>query len=884
MPRSTPRRMLVSVAAVLAVGLPAALPAVAEDGPVEAGIVVEKVVGMPADFINGVDVSSVLSLEESGVVFRDADGAEADLFEVLAGAGVTDVRVRVWNDPYDAEGRGYGGGTVDVDRAVEIGSRATAAGLRVLVNFHYSDFWADPAKQRAPKAWAGMTVDQKVVEVGAFTRAALTAFETAGVDVAMVQVGNETNNAVAGVSGWADMSRIFAAGSAAVREVLPDAKVALHFTNPETAGRYATIAAQLAANDVDYDVFASSYYPFWHGSLSNLTAVLSDVATTYGKEVMVAETSWHHTFEDGDGHENTIKPDSGFDQYPASVQGQATAVRDVIDAVVQVGEAGIGVFYWEPAWLPVGPADQVEANRLLWERDGSGWATSYAGDYDPDAGEWYGGSSWDNQALFDFAGNPLESLRVFEYARTGATAPREIMTVGAVTLTVADGDPIVLPATVTVTYNDSTTEALAVTWSGAEAWIRGPGVYTITGTVAGGHTTTATVTVTGENHVVNPSFEDADRSMWSVTGTGAAIEWSNDATDGNYGLKFWLGSAYAFALDQGLTGVPAGTYTASAVAHGDGAGDRTDLVVETSEGRATASMQLAGWGNPRTAVIEDIVVGEDGLVSIGVDFVLAANSWGTLDEFLLTPAADAADTTVLGELLAEAEAVDRAAYTAGSVAALDAAIEAARVLLAGSRPTAADVDQVADLLRGALDALVPLPTFSDVPADHPFHDAIIGLAVAGIIQGYDDGTFGPARPVSRQAAAAFLHRAVVGGEAPECTVAPFADVPTDHPFCGEIAALADLGIVAGYEDGTFGPARPVTRQAAAAYLARAFGPETLPACTAAPLADVAVDHPFCAEIAWSVDSGIATGYDDGTFGPTLAVTRQAMAAFLTRAL
>ena len=95
---------------------------------------------MPEDFINGVDVSSVLSLEESGVTFRDDSGQVADLFEVLADHDVTDVRVRVWNDPFDADGRGYGGGNVDVDRAVEIGERATAAGMSLLVDFHYSDF------------------------------------------------------------------------------------------------------------------------------------------------------------------------------------------------------------------------------------------------------------------------------------------------------------------------------------------------------------------------------------------------------------------------------------------------------------------------------------------------------------------------------------------------------------------------------------------------------------------------------------------------------------------------------------------------------------------------------------------------------------------------
>ncbi|WP_420813859.1 glycosyl hydrolase 53 family protein, partial [Phytoactinopolyspora endophytica] len=347
-------------------------------------MLVEKVEGLPEDFVHGVDVSLVLSLEESGVTFYDPSGEQADLFAVLADAGVTDIRIRVWNDPWDADGNGYGGGNVDVSRAVEIGERATAHGMRVLVDFHYSDFWADPSKQQAPKAWAGMTVDEKVDAVGAFTTDALEAFRDAGVDVRMVQVGNETNNAVAGVSAWPDRARMFSAGSAAVREVFPDALVALHFTNPETAGRYAGYAAELDRHGVDYDVFASSYYAFWHGSLDNLTSVLTHVAETYDKQVIVAETSWVHTLSDGDGTGNIISTDPGLSRYPVSVQGQANALRNVIAAVHDVGEAGIGVYYWEPAWLPVGPPDQLERNRLLWEAHGSGWATSYAAEYDPD--------------------------------------------------------------------------------------------------------------------------------------------------------------------------------------------------------------------------------------------------------------------------------------------------------------------------------------------------------------------------------------------------------------------------------------------------------------------------------------------------------------------
>ena len=174
----TPHRRagVVALAAALAtlVAMPAgASAAVASepgaDGPVDAGIFVEKVEGLSPDFANGVDVSTVLSLEESGVVFRDDTGAPADLFDVLAEDGVNTVRVRVWNDPFDASGNGYGGGNVDVARAVEIGERATAAGLSVLVDFHYSDFWADPARQLVPKAWAGLSDAETVTALHDFT-------------------------------------------------------------------------------------------------------------------------------------------------------------------------------------------------------------------------------------------------------------------------------------------------------------------------------------------------------------------------------------------------------------------------------------------------------------------------------------------------------------------------------------------------------------------------------------------------------------------------------------------------------------------------------------------------------------------------------------------
>ena len=192
----------------------------------------------------------------------------------------------------------------------------------------------------------------------------------------------------------------------------------MHFTDPQNTGSYDAYARILAEREVDYDVFASSYYPFWHGTLDNLAAVLSRVAEVYDKQVMVMETSYAYTGEDTDFSPNTIADGSKVTKdYPYTVQGQANAVRDVIDTVARIG--GIGVVYWEGAWISVGGSSRQE-NSALWQNHGSGWASSYAGVYDPvDAGRWYGGSAVDNQAFFDPDGKPLESLKVFRLMRTG---------------------------------------------------------------------------------------------------------------------------------------------------------------------------------------------------------------------------------------------------------------------------------------------------------------------------------------------------------------------------------------------------------------------------------------------------------------------------------
>ncbi|SDC35655.1 arabinogalactan endo-1,4-beta-galactosidase [Pelagirhabdus alkalitolerans] len=618
-----------------------------EAHPVESDIFVERVDGIDDDFMKGVDISSVIALEESGVTFYDNNGEEADVFQLFADAGANYVRVKVWNDPYDENGNGYGGGNNDVETAVEIGQRAADAGLELFVNFHYSDFWADPGKQQVPKSWEGMSISEKEEALYDFTIKSLQEIEAGGANIGMVQVGNETNSAMSGETEWPNITRLFNAGAEAVRDFDDDLLVALHFTNPETEGRYRELGEILHEHDVDYDVFASSYYSFWHGSLENLTNELSHIADTYNKKVMVAETSYAYTPEEGDGHENTITGNESNPPYPYTVQGQADAFRDVFEAVTNVGEAGIGVFYWEPAWLPVGPPEEFEANQELWEEHGSGWASSYSASYDPDdAGEWYGGSAVDNQALFDFDGNPLPTLNLFNYVDTGAVAEVAVDYYRDVEIEAIPGSPVELPTIVTAVMNDRTEEEFEVEWNQEvieDAIESGQGSYSIDGEIENGDTITATLNILAENFIENPSFEDDDRSMWSIIFPDSVSEHatfgegSGDSRTGSHHVHYYHEEPVDFRLEQTLIDLEPGYYTLEMYNQGGDSNEEDSdmhLFAETTHERLTEDTFVGGWSNWIQIEINDIQV-TDGTLTIGAEIASNPESWGTLDDFYL---------------------------------------------------------------------------------------------------------------------------------------------------------------------------------------------------------------------------------------------------------
>ena len=608
---------------------------------------VKAVEDLPEDFILGMDASSVIAEERSGVKYYNFDGEEQDIFRTLAENGVTHIRVRVWNDPYDGQGRGYGGGNNDIDTAVEIGKRATKYGMKLIVDFHYSDFWADPGKQMVPKAWKDMDIETKTQAAYEYTRDCLQKLKKAKVDVGMVQVGNETNGAMCGEKTWFNIQYIMQAGSQAIREVYPEALVAVHFANPEKAGAYAEYAKKLDYYQVDYDVFASSYYPFWHGTLENLSSVLTDISQRYGKKVMVMETSYAYTGEDTDFNGNTISDGGTYTKdYPFTVQGQANSVRNVIDTVAHVPK-GIGVVYWEGAWITVGTASWEE-NHKLWEEFGSGWASSYAASYDPDdAGKYYGGSAVDNQAMFGPDGRPLESLKVFGLVRSGNEIPPVADAIEDTVLTVDLAGTIELPETVNAIMTDDSRQAVPVTWNVDEAMLEkmyagGVADYDITGD-AGGLKARCRVSMVEYNFLVNDSFETGDLTGWKLTELGHADELYvedklTDSLSGSRHMHFWSAASDSveFTLEQTPEQMRPGTYKfAISIMGGDcGATDVYAYAKVGGEIVAKAPMTITSYGNWYTGEVRNIrlAAGEELTVGIYVKCQGEGNgAWGKID-------------------------------------------------------------------------------------------------------------------------------------------------------------------------------------------------------------------------------------------------------------
>lgn len=398
-------------------------------------VTIKKVKNMSDSTIRGIDISSYTALKKAGVKYYDNEEKEASLLKVLSDNGVNYIRIRIWNDPYNEKGETYGGGSNDVKAGLEIAKEAAKYNIKVLLGFHYSDFWADPAVQLLPKAWEKDRNNQEKMcsNVYEFTKETLEQFKDAGADIGMVQVGNEISQGMMGImhrtkaNVWQEEEKsvlidsYLNAGARAVRECVPDALVAIHLDTLNLS-IYKDAMNAWERDKVDYDVLGSSSYAFWAGKnmLGNVRKAGNYVASR-GKLFAVLETSWLNSQKDADGTVNMVNNTKDA-VYKVGPQGQADMLSDLYDAILS-NDNGLGAFYWEGAWIPV-KAGWVnwKYNKEMANEFGTGWATENAGGYYPKSKLYYngnpvwGGDSWDNQTLFDDKGYPLDSLRFYKDA------------------------------------------------------------------------------------------------------------------------------------------------------------------------------------------------------------------------------------------------------------------------------------------------------------------------------------------------------------------------------------------------------------------------------------------------------------------------------------
>ena len=404
---------------------------------------VKKLNNMSQSSIRGMDISSYTALKKAGVKYYDFDGKETSLLKVLHDNGVNYIRIRIWNDPTNEKGETYGGGANDVAAGLEIAKEAAQYDMKLLLDFHYSDFWADPALQKVPKAWEKDKNDTEKMKqnVYDFTKDTIKKFQEVGADIGMVQVGNEITNGMLDIMpdrskgetykdtwGNAKNARILCgylkAGIKAVRECTPKALVTLHLESMGY-GKCSEIMNAWEQNGVDYDVFGSSFYQFWQGNSSkNALAGLQKIenlAKSRGKMYAVMETSWLNSLKDSDGTPNVIgEGHANAKVYSDDPQGQVDALTDMYQTLLS-NDNGLGAFYWEGAWIPVKAGwTNWKYNKDMSDRYGTGWAAQGAKGYYPDNKMYYngqpawGGSSWDNQTLFDSNGYPLQSLKFYK--------------------------------------------------------------------------------------------------------------------------------------------------------------------------------------------------------------------------------------------------------------------------------------------------------------------------------------------------------------------------------------------------------------------------------------------------------------------------------------
>lgn len=383
-----------------------------------------------SDFYKGVDISSLPELENYGLALYNEDGQACDALELCGQNGVNSVRLRIWNEPQRVR---ESGGYCDLEHTAAMAKRIKAAGMHFLLDFHYSDFWADPGNQTKPAAWEGLDYGQLVQAVYDYTKEVLERLRAEGCLPDMVQVGNEIRSGMLFPDGevpcYGNLAGLVNAGIRAVRDTDAEVQVMIHL---DQGGRYCYLRewfdAMFAAGMEEFDVLGLSYYPFWHGTFTDLKNTMEALAQRYHKPIMLVETAhpWRRT-KDG----FITKEQEEIAGFAAGIEEQRTVMRLLMNITASVGDRmGIGVYYWEPLALPM---------------EGQG--------------------SWgQNMGMLDLGGRALPAFQEFLFDRSGMCTESVAKIYHPAPFLTEVGDALQLPQTVQVLKYDGYRYSYGVVW------------------------------------------------------------------------------------------------------------------------------------------------------------------------------------------------------------------------------------------------------------------------------------------------------------------------------------------------------------------------------------------------------------------------------------
>lgn len=551
------------------------------------------------NFAKGADVGWLPQMEASGFVFKNDEGNHEDVLQILKEHGIDSIRLRTWVNPSDDPQSGH----CSADETVAMAVRAKSMGFKIMIDFHYSDSWADPGKQVIPEAWKNDNLDQMKTHLYDYTKDVMNKLSAADVTPEWVQVGNEINPGmllpIGNFTNPSNLAQLINSGYDAVKDVSPTTKVIIHRANGYDNANFRKFFDALKDNGAKYDIIGVSYYPEgdYTSSINELGDNLNDMASRYGKEVMVVEVGGDCSIDEVNVHNMVV-----------AVENKVLAVPD---------SKGIGVFYWEPEG-----------------------AKSWSG---------YSLSAWNGYNATPNDGRPTKALDAFlpgeaelnPYPVTGISLDKESATVEV-------GNTVTVNAALTpsnstykgIIFSSSDESIAKVNPSNGIITGMAPGTAIITATSYDQHKTAIceVTVVPSSNLVKNPGFE-LEQESWDVTGNTTSVTFEKDSHKGAKALHYYNGD---FEASQTITGLENGWYKLSAWTSGGGGEKLSELFAVNGTGqRFSETFTNTGWNIWNQFIVNNIEV-TDGKITIGTNVKMNDNGgqWGNIDDFELVKIED----------------------------------------------------------------------------------------------------------------------------------------------------------------------------------------------------------------------------------------------------